>query len=92
MHHVIKQSNRYSIVFAMNNFPWAAPDQWEQFLQSHLHEINSPANDHGLTVLHLAVQRGYLGLVNTLVGHGVDLEARTANGDSPLLIACQVNQ
>ena len=74
----------------MNNFPWAAADQWEQFLQSHLHEINSPVNSDGLTVLHLAVQRGYLSLVNLLIAHGVDLEARTANGDSALLIACQV--
>ena len=74
----------------MDNFPWSTPDQWEQFIQAHLHEIDSPANNHGVTVLHLAVQRGYLSLVNLLIGQGVDLEKRTLNGDSALLIACQV--
>jgi len=81
---------RYSIIFAMDNFPWSASDQWEQFLQSNLHAINSPVNNYGFTVLHLAVQRGYLTLVNMLIAQGVDLETRTSNGDSALLIACQV--
>ena len=74
----------------MDSFPWSTPDQWEQFIQAHLHEINSPANNHGATVLHLAVQRGYLSLVNLLIGQGVDLEKRNLNGDSALLTACQV--
>ena len=74
----------------MKNFPWGSADKWEEYLQTHYHLINSPANDRGSTLLHMAVQRGYLSLVKLLLRLGADLEAKTDKGDTPLLIACQV--
>ena len=74
----------------MEKFPWGSADQWEEYLQTHYHLINSPANDRGHTILHMAVHRNYLSLVNLLLRLGADLEAKTEKGETPLLIACQV--
>ncbi|XP_065900414.1 putative ZDHHC-type palmitoyltransferase 6 [Dysidea avara] len=73
----------------MEKFPWGSADQWEEYLQTHYHLINSPANDRGHTILHMAVHRNYLSLVNLLLRLGADLEAKTEKGETPLLIACQ---
>ena len=75
----------------MEKFPWGSSEQWEEYLQTHYHLINSPASDRGSTILHMAVQRNYLNLVSMLLRLGADLEAKTERGETPLLVACQVS-
>ena len=52
--------------------------------------LNAVCAQNGLTPLHVAARRAHVGLVRLLVSEGADLEARTANGETVLIVACQV--
>ena len=43
-----------------------------------------------LTPLQAAARRGHVHLIQLLIASGADLEAKTASGETPLLIACIV--
>lgn len=53
--------------------------------------LNAVCAQNGLTPLHIAARRAHVGMIRVLVGEGADLEARTANGETVLLVACQVS-
>ena len=54
--------------------------------------LNAVCAQGGLTPLHVAARRAHVGLIRALVAEGANLEARTANGETVLLVACQVRE
>ena len=53
--------------------------------------LNTVCAQGELTPLHVAARRAHVGLIRALVAEGANLEARTANGETVLLVACQVS-
>lgn len=51
--------------------------------------LNAVCAQGGLTPLHVAARRAHVGLIQLLVAEGAELEARTANEESVLIVACQ---
>ncbi|KAL5474657.1 hypothetical protein EMCRGX_G026639 [Ephydatia muelleri] len=51
--------------------------------------LNTVCAQGELTPLHVAARRAHVGLIRALVAEGANLEARTANGETVLLVACQ---
>ena len=51
------------------------------------HDIKRPFGDQGLTFLHLAAQHGFIASGELLIRHGADLNARNADGLTPLDLA-----
>ena len=52
--------------------------------------LNTLDPQSGYTPLHAAVRRSHTGLIKMLVHHGAIVEAAAANGETPLIVACQV--
>ena len=46
---------------------------------------------NGYTPLHAAVRRTHIGMMKIMVEHGADIDARANEGETPLLVACQVS-
>ena len=46
---------------------------------------------NGYTPLHAAVRRTHIGMMKVMVEHGADIDARANEGETPLLVACQVS-
>ena len=45
----------------------------------------------GYTPLHAAVRRAHIGMIKMIVERGADIDARANEGETPLLVACQVS-
>ena len=52
--------------------------------------VHSVHPQNGYTPLHAAVRRAHIGMVKMIVEHGADIDARANEGETPLLVACQV--
>jgi hypothetical protein len=50
-------------------------------------DVNLYRNVKGCSALHIASIKGDLGCTQVLIGHGADLEARTEEGDTPVILA-----
>ena len=50
---------------------------------------NFPQN--GYTPLHAAVRRANIGMIKLIVEHGGNIEAKASEGETPLIVACQVS-
>lgn len=46
---------------------------------------------NGYTPLHAAVRRTHIGMIKVIVEHGADVDVRANEGETPLLVACQVS-
>lgn len=46
---------------------------------------------NGYTPLHAAVRRTHIGMVKMIVEHGADVDARANEGETPLMVGCQVS-
>ena len=46
---------------------------------------------NGYMPLHAAVRRTHIGMMKIMVDHGADVDARANEGETPLLVACQVS-
>ena len=90
--HVVQAQAVYSPLHtAIYNPNLDVPDIESMILsdRSSVHRVHPQS---GYTPLHAATRRAHIGMMKMILSHGADIEARANDGETPLIVACQVHR
>ena len=89
--HVVKSQAFYSPIHTAIYDPKISVSDIESMILADPACLRSIHPQNGYTPLHAAVRRAHLGMIKMIVKHGADIEARANEGETPLIVACQVS-
>ena len=89
--HLVQAQAFYSPIHTAIYNPNKEPSSIESMVLSDPACVHRVHPQNGYTPLHAAVRRTHIGIIKMIVGHGADIDARANEGETPLLVACQVS-
>ena len=88
--HVVRAQAFYSPIHTAIYDPKISVSDIESMILADPSCVGSIHPNNGYTPLHAAVRRAHIGMIKMILSHGGDIEAKANEGETPLIVACQV--